>query len=212
MHIEGASDLAVLLCDLCRSSGVTFLRYVYVGWELFDVDVAREIFSDSDLDLLRNIHLVLVYEDFGLVIDNFMLVALSVDYINEKSDVGVKLKNAIETVKSIVKCYDFGFDFIVAWYYFDRWVKDEVIRSFRATLSEVIGKLDLPIILLITKVMVGNVLKMFSPFEVDARSDVAYIIRWLSNEVRDSRKLVLNSIDEEFLESRVKLKELLGFI
>lgn len=193
-----------------KSSGVSDLREVYIVKDILNTQNAKKLFSQEELKLLDKCDLILIYNDFNRIIDDHILLALNVEYIDKETNIEKQLKNSLENIRSLVKFYNLGFDSICVWHHFNKKVEEEVIRKFCSTINNTISKVDLPIIHLATKIMIGNTFKMFSPDEIDARSEVSQLIRILLNIIRDEKRLPPQKVDEKFLSSREKMKKLLG--
>ncbi|RLE51566.1 MAG: hypothetical protein DRJ20_01910 [Candidatus Methanomethylicota archaeon] len=185
------------------------MRTVRSGREVFDDESLWSVLG-VELTFLRDVDLVLVFDDVDRIIDEYVFVALKVDYMDKKSGFDGKLSSALKSFEQLVKLYELGFDAVVLWHYFDWEVKDDVVRSFCSKVGEAVEKLPLPVIYFATKALDSRVFKMFKPFEVESRSDVASIAQWMSNIVRDYGRNPLIAAGGDVVQHRLQLREALG--
>ncbi len=208
MRIKDSSSLVRWLRDKL-SSCIFTLRTVRGGGEVFGDEGLWSIHG-VELTHLRDVDLILVFDDVDRVVDEYAFVALKIDYMDKKSDLDGKFLSALKGFELLVKLYELGFDAVVLWHYFDWEVEEDVVRSFCSKVGEAVEKLPLPVIYLATKALNSRVFKMFKPFEVDSRSDVSSIAQWMSNVVRDYGRNPLLIAGGDVVQRRALLRGALG--
>lgn len=206
---KSISRLIFLLYDSMKRSGILDLREVYIVKDLLQKEEVKEKLDEKEIEEIEKIDLIVIYNDYNKIIDDHIILALKIECIDERSNIKERLEKSIKEIPLIIKCYNLGFDSTCIWHYFSREVKEQIIRDFCIKVNEAISKMELPIIHLATKIMIGNTYKLFSPDEIDARSEVTQLIQMIQNIIRDKKRLPQKYVDRKFLESRDKLKRML---
>ncbi|HDO21194.1 MAG: hypothetical protein NDF56_05695 [archaeon GB-1845-036] len=127
-----------------KNSGIVCLRGVYIGRKFFNMKNVAEIFNVKDEEFLDSCDLILAYNDFNRLIDNYILLAVKLNHIDDKADFKEELKSSIRHVDSLIKLYNIGFDATCIWHYFERKVEEDNIRRFCSSIDRYIEKMKLP--------------------------------------------------------------------
>jgi len=173
------TELAAKLYNLLKKSGVGSLKKVYKGRSVTSKefkDVVSEWYGERIPWPLIEPDLILVFKDYRKVIDEVMIVAVELKCFQTSSD--KRLRRAFREIGQPLRYYVFGFDSAVLWHVFED-VEEDVIEDYTNIISEVIGKLKLPLIYVATK-MVGNNYKIYKPLNLEPQN-IQYLVMYLRN-------------------------------
>lgn len=190
-----------VLYNSLKESSISFLKKVYKGKSVTSKEfknIVSEWYGERIPWPLIEPDLILVFEDYRKVIDEVMIVAIELKCFQTFSD--KRLRRAFREIGQPLRYYVFGFDSAVLWHVFED-VEEDVIEDYTNIISEVIGKLKLPLVYVATKI-VGNNYKIYKPLNLEPQN-IQYLVMYLRNLCDRMRNPI---VDEKIRRRRSALK------
>ncbi len=121
--------------------------------------------------------LIFVFEDWKMIFDRNLIVAVETKYFPPKteSDLEKQLRQAYREFGQPLRNLVYGFDSILLWHIFHESIEDKKIEMYTNTVSDTIKKLDLPMLYFWTKFS-ENRFKFYQPWSFDYQ-DLRYLIK-----------------------------------